>query len=344
MNLKNYLNESVAIKISDSFYQDHVERICLLKMIGNTLKEKILITGGTGFLGSSVVKSLLSHGSFPTVLARNLSAGFPQNVEQKFNFVEIDMLNTNDLKNFLEKFRPKVIVHLAGYTFNPEDDANALEKFNFEVTAKLLDLAQSIDVKRVVLTGSADEYGFQSCPQKETAQTIPVSDYAISKNKAVKYALSLYEKYKFPVVILRPFTVYGEDQPAKMFVSQAIKCAVKNMPFEMSEGKQKRDLVYITDFADAIIKAITVKNIEGEVFNVGSGSSIALSELAKKIWVLAGADYKLLKIGARFAKENELHNTEADITKIKKTLNWEPKITLDEGLSVIIEKAKNNLK
>jgi nucleoside-diphosphate-sugar epimerase len=169
-------------------------------------------------------------------------------------------------------------------------------------------------------------------------------EYAISKNKAVKYALSLHEKYNLPVVILRPFTVYGIGQPAKMFVSQAIECAVKGIPFEMSKGMQKRDLLFITDFVNAIMKALTVKNIEGEVFNVGSGRAIALKELAKKIWMMAEADERLLKIGARFTKENELHDTQADISKIKAILNWEPHISLDEGLMSMINKVRNELK
>lgn len=313
-------------------------------MIENISKEKILVTGGTGFLGSSVVKLLILQGAVPTILTRDLHTGLHERQRQNFNAVEMNLLDTQALGNFLKKFRPGIIIHLAGYTFNPKDQSDALEKFNFEATAKLLSLAQNIKVKRIIVTGTADEYGFQSCPQSETDPLMPVSEYAISKNKAVKYARSLYESFNLPVVILRPFTVYGIGQPSKMFVSQAVESAVKNVPFEMSKGTQKRDLVYITDFADAIIKAIKVKNIEGEVFNVGSGRSIALRELAKKIWLIAGADSKLLKIGARYAKENELHDTEADICKIKAILNWEPKISLDEGLSIVIEKAKNNLK
>ena len=173
---------------------------------------------------------------------------------------------------------------------------------------------------------------------------MPVSDYAVSKNKAVEYALSLCENRDLPVVIVRPFTVYGIGQPARMFVSQAVKCAVKRTPFEMSPGKQKRDLLFVTDFVNAIIKLLAADNTVGEIYNVGSGEAIALVNLAEKIWEIAGADIELLRIGARPTNENELHDTHADVSKITRTLGWKPTVSLDEGLRLVIENAFKNLK
>ena len=121
-----------------------------------------------------------------------------------------------------------------------------------------------------------------------------------------------------------------------MFIAQAVECAVKKLPFAMSEGFQKRDLVFVTDFADAMMKALAADNGDGEVYNVGSGKAIALRDLAVKIWNLAGADLNLLKIGARAAAAGELHDTQADIAKITEVLGWNPKISLDDGLRTLI--------
>ena len=195
-------------------------------------------------------------------------------------------------------------------------------------------------IKKIIITGTADEYGFQMPPQSEKMSTKPVSEYALTKNKAIEHALFLFERSGLPVVILRPFTIYGIGQPSEMFISQAVECAVKMMPFEMSNGTQKRDLVFVTDFADAMIKALAAENIEGEIFNVGSGTAIPLRELAIKIWNLAGADTKLLKIGARPTAKQELHDTQADVSKIKAVLDWESKISIDEGLKIIIGNSK----
>jgi nucleoside-diphosphate-sugar epimerase len=277
------------------------------------------------------------------ILTRNPQTKIFDTQGQSPKLVEMDLLNISAVKNYLENFRPTIILHLAGYTYKPESHSDVFEKFNFDATAKLVEMADAVKVKKFILLGTADEYGFQICPQVETMPAMPVSEYAVSKNKAVNRALSLFETNKFPVVILRPFTIYGSRQPAKMFISQAVEAAVKKNPFEMSEGRQKRDLLFVTDFVNAIIKILTETGIEGETFNVGSGESIALEKLARKIWEIAGADDKLLNIGARRTDQSELHDTEADVSKISARLNWKPKISLEKGLELVVEQARKDL-
>jgi nucleoside-diphosphate-sugar epimerase len=313
-------------------------------MIENIAEEKILITGGTGFLGRYVVEELTAKGLTPTVLTRNLGTNTSKKSSANLNFVKLDLLNALSLKNFFENFRPDIIIHLAGQISESNNHSDELDKLNFEATARLLDLANSIKVKRFIMTGTADEYGFQGCPQAETMPATPVSNYAVSKNKAVEHALFLHRTNDLPVVILRPFSVYGGGQPPKMFVAQAVESAVKGIPFEMSEGGQKRDLLFVTDFVNAIIKTLTIEGVEGEIFNVGSGESIALRSLAKKIWEIAGADEKLLKIGARQTGVNELHDTQADVSKIRARFGWKPQISLDEGLRRVVRHAARKLK
>ena len=312
-------------------------------MIENIHDEKILVTGGTGFLGGYVVEELISKGLTPTVLTRNRKMKVFDGLRDKINFDEIDLLDFSAVRNYIAKFRPDRIIHLAGYVYRTSEQPGILEKSNFEATVNLLEAAASAKVKRIVITGTADEYGFQNCPQIETMSAMPVSEYAVSKNKAVNYALAANQTNGLPVVITRPFTIYGIGQPAKMFVSQAIEAAVGGVRFEMSRGEQKRDLLFVTDFVNAIIKLLTADGIEGEIFNLGSGQSVALKEVAKKIWEIAGANERLLRIGARPTGESELYDTQADVSKIKRMLDWKPKVSLDDGLKLIIEKAKKNL-
>jgi nucleoside-diphosphate-sugar epimerase len=147
----------------------------------------------------------------------------------------------------------------------------------------------------------------------------------------------MYRKRGLPVVVLRPFTVYGMGQPKGMFLSEAIRCALGNFPFEMSAGRQKRDYIFISDFIAAIMQTIRKPNVEGEVFNIGSGQTFPLRVIAEKIWEITGADKSLLKIGARTAPAAELHDTCANITKARTLLDWRPKITLDDGLKQTIK-------
>ncbi len=319
-------------------------------MNGAEANEKILVTGGTGFLGGYVLDRLVadkliagqsSDGSVPpTVLSRAPSHAFLDKYQDKISLLEIDLLDDKALEKLFEDFQPDRIIHLAGSADKSGNRAGELEKLNYGATVKLLELALKARVKRIVITGTADEYGSQAAPQSETLPPKPASEYALSKNRAVRHALSLYEKHRLPIVVLRPFTIYGIGQPPSMFVAQAVECAVKNLPFEMSEGFQKRDLLFVEDLADVMIKALTAENIEGEIFNAGSGEAFALRDVAQKIWNIAGADLGQLKIGARHTNRNELHDTQADITKVSDALGWKPKISLDEGLKIIIENAK----
>ncbi len=154
-------------------------------------------------------------------------------------------------------------------------------------------------------------------------------------------ARQMYENEGLPVIVLRPFTVYGMAQPKGMFLSDAIRCALGNRSFEMSEGKQKRDYIFVSDFVRAIMNVIETPDIEGEVFNIGSGRAFPLKEIARKVWEISGADISLLEIGARSASLSELHDTCADISKAKKLLNWEPKVSRREGLKITYEYFKS---
>ena len=309
-------------------------------MIDKIVGENIIVTGGSGFIGRYVLDRLISGGVKPFVLTRNLKADFFKLYESRVKIIEADILDKVKLKAVFQKIQPTEIIHLAGCAGKKNSAPDDFEKVNYQAAATILDLALETGVKKIIITGTADEYGFQPPPHTEAAAVQPVSNYAISKNKAVEYALKLFNKHHLPVVILRPYTIYGIGQPDSMFVSQAVEHAVENKPFEMSEGKQKRDLLFVEDFADAIMKALPANNIEGEIFNVGSGKAIELRKLAEKIWRMAGADPRFLKIGARQTAKNELHDTEADISKINAALDWEPKITLDNGLSYLVENKK----
>lgn len=308
-------------------------------MVENIVNEKILVTGGTGFLGNYVVKKLVAKNLAPTILTRNLQSQIFGKEFGQISLVRVDLLDFAAVRKVIEEIRPDRIIHLAGYTFQTDEQPDILEKFNYEATVNLLDIAKQTAVKKILMTGTADEYGFQNSPQVETMPAMPVSEYAISKNRAVEYALQSHRENDLPIVIMRPFTIYGIGQPAKMFVSQAVGCAVTGTAFEMSKGEQKRDLLFVTDFVNAIIELLMAQDTEGEIYNVGSGSSIALKDLAKKIWSIAGADENLLKIGARLTGANELHDTQADISKISRIIDWRPTVSLDEGLKLIVEKA-----
>lgn len=125
-------------------------------------------------------------------------------------------------------------------------------------------------------------------------------------------ALVMHETGGYPVVILRPFTVYGPGQPPTMFVAEAVESAVNALPFRMSEGTQKRDLVYVEEVVSAILASMHAPSIEGRVINIGTGEAHALRDVAALIWKLNESRTPLL-IGDLNASSNEMYDTWADV-------------------------------
>jgi nucleoside-diphosphate-sugar epimerase len=200
----------------------------------------------------------------------------------------------------------------------------------------------SSGVARIVLIGSAEEYGNQRGPQQESSSPQPTSVYGNSKAIATANALKMHKERGCPVVIVRPFTVYGPDQPIEMFVAEAVDAAVRGTEFRMSEGYQKRDLVFVEDVVTGVIAAATVPNIEGQIINLGSGAAHSLRDVAQRIWEIARAR-SLLMIGARNAQPEELYDTWADITLARQLLNWTPSVSLNTGLERTIDHVRSQL-
>jgi len=241
-------------------------------------------------------------------------------------------------RQVLQTLKPKVLIHLAG-TRGRGDVRGAqvaCDELNVRATLELLESAMANGAERIVILGSAEEYGNQPGPHIESSSPQPTSIYGKSKALATSQALTLYKEAGCPVVIVRPFTVYGPDQPNDMFIAEAVDAAVRGADFRMSEGNQKRDLVFVEDIVQGIIAAATTPNIEGTVINLGSGIARTLRDAAQRIWELAGARSPLM-IGARSAQPQELYDTWADITLAQRLLNWNPAVSLETGLERTID-------
>jgi len=310
--------------------------------------EKILVTGGTGFIGVHLLRALCASGLRPSALTRKRETlkSLADDLKEQVRWTELDLRDGEAVQHFIQAERPDVIFHLAGTRGrgSQEESARLCAELNVRATANVLEAAKSAGVRRVILVGSADEYGRQAGPLKESLDLQPTSVYGDSKAEATLLARKMFEEEAVPVVILRPFTVYGPQQPREMFVAEAVECAVSGMPFKMSEGTQKRDLIFVDDVIGALLAAASAQQLEGEVINIGSGEAESLRDVAQLIWDISGSRAPLL-IGARTATEQETHDTWADITLAQQILDWEPRVTLEEGLRATIDwQREQNLK
>lgn len=307
--------------------------------------KKIFVTGATGFVGYHVINELLNFEIEPLILTRAESSNkIPIAWRKKTKPVVGDLLEIEKLASILNQERPEIVFHFAGTTGRGSvENEKFCDRLNFTATVELLDLFERIGCEKFILLGSADEYGRQSGRQHEEMPPSPVSPYAVSKAKATRCALEKYMESKLPVTVLRPFSVYGERQPKQMFIAEAVDCALRGEVFEMTEGTQKRDLIFIADVVRAIFAAAGSEKPVGQIFNVGTGKATALRDVAQMIWRLTEADEKLLKIGARPSTVAETHDTWADVARARDVLGWSAEVSLTQGLEKYIASCRRDL-
>jgi len=297
---------------------------------------KILVTGGAGFIGRWIVKKLLDDG-YKVCVLDDLSNGRTENIEEfkgnpNFKFVLGDIRDQKVLMRVFEDI--DVCIHAAA-AINVQESIENPQRYydvNANGTFNILEEARKKDIK-VVLIGTCMVYDLTSSEAiNEEHPLNPKSPYAGSKLAAENLALSYFHAYSLPVVITRPFNTYGPYQKSNMeggVVSIFIKSLLEGKMLNVfGDGTQTRDLLYVEDCAEFIVKAAFNENAVGEVINGGYGEDIAIKDLA----LLICKDLDRIKHVKHHHPQSEIPKLLCDYTKAKKLLGWEPKISLEEGI------------
>lgn len=308
--------------------------------------ERIVVTGGTGFIGQHLLRALVNDGYHPVAIARRMGqiGGLPGVLKEQVRWIELDLLNREDIRYFIGEERPSVLFHLAGTRGVVDQQGNptsTCSELNVDATLHLLEVVNHAGADRIITIGSAEEYGNQTGPFDEARELQPVSAYGISKAEATRLALAMHELVNCPVVIARLFTVYGPYQPRGMFVSDAINAAVNSTSFSMSKGAQLRDLVFVDDIVAGLIACARTPGVEGKVFNFGGGEPISLRDLAQMIWRISKSSAQLV-VGDRPRRDDDMDVTWADVSRARESLGWQPLVDLEHGLQTSIEWARAN--
>ena len=304
----------------------------------------ILVTGGAGFIGRGIVKKLLDEGHEVCVFD-DLSNGRTKNIEEfknnpKFEFVLGDIRDKEVLQSVFKDV--DICIHAAAAINVQESIENPQRYYDVNVkgTFNILEEARKRNVK-VVLIGTCMVYDLTlSKAINEEHPLNPKSPYAGSKLAAENLALSYFRAYGLPVVITRPFNTYGPYQKSDMeggVVSIFIKSLFERKTLNVfGDGMQTRDLLYVEDCADFLVKAAFSEKAVGEIINAGYGQDIAIKDLA----LLICKDPDRIKYVEHHHPQSEIPKLLCDYTKAKKLLGWEPKTSLEEG----IEKTKKWIK
>ena len=295
----------------------------------NSKKKKILIIGGTGFIGYHIIKYCIKKNFKITCISSKLPN--KTNSFSKVDYIICDIRNRKKLKKII-KSEFNYVVNLGGYV-----DHSKLQKTfssHYNGCVNIAEIFKKKKIDNFIQLGSGLEYGKKKSPQKENFKCLPKSNYGIAKYKSSKYLLKLYKKNKFPCTIIRLYQAYGPNQKFNRLVPTVIQSCLKKKSFSCTEGIQKRDFLYIDDLINLIFKIFDNKKLNGQIINAGSGKSISvkrLIELIKKISKGGKPEY-----GKIMMRKDEILNMYPSIIKAKKLLNWRPKIPLKIGLKKTI--------
>jgi nucleoside-diphosphate-sugar epimerase len=307
---------------------------------------RILVTGGAGFIGSEVVKQLIKKNSIVTILD-NFSSGKKQYLPKNAKKLKIIKGDITDEKIVTKAVKDQdSVIHLAALPFIPDSFYYPADFFNVNTTGSVNLLWKSIQsnsIKKFVHISTSEVYGSaQRIPMDENHPTAPHSTYAVSKLAGDRVAFTLHKENGFPVVIIRPFNSYGPNY-TQPYIIPEIMNQLLNGSKELMLGNidARRDFTYVSDTANAIIRAIDAKKATGEIINVGSGTDISIRNLALKIAKIAKT-----KIRIRYDESRErpydVNRLICNNKKAKKILDWKVTTNTDEGLKKIFRWARKN--
>ena len=297
-------------------------------------KNRILITGGTGFIGYHLAKRCLDLKW--SVDSISIKSPPKKRKLKKVKYLKFDISKKNNLiKNLSSNY--DYIVNLAGYVDHTNKEKTMKSHFNGCKNLAMFFLNKKI--KKFIQIGSSVEYGKIKAPQSESDHCSPKSLYALSKLASTEFLLMLYNTEKFPATILRFFQIYGPKQDENRILPQIIKSCLKNKKFPTSQGGQIRDFCYVDDSINAIFCALKSKQSDGEIFNIGSGSPTKIKYVIKKVC-------KIIKKGKpQFGKikyrKDENMNLSPNIKKARKKLKWKPMVNFTKGIKLVINSFQN---
>jgi dTDP-glucose 4,6-dehydratase len=307
---------------------------------------KVLVTGAAGFIGSHLTEALARDGAevraFVRYNSRNDYGWLEQLDETLRDEVEIfrgDLTNPEAVTSAVKE--RETVFHLGALIPIPYSYEHPREfvEANTVGTLNVLEACRREPVRRLVHTSTSEVYG--------TALRVPIdeehplnaqSPYAATKIAADQLALSFRRSFETPVVVARPFNTYGPRQSARAVIPTLITQALALESVELGSTHPTRDFLYVEDLARGFMRCAEADGVEGEVINLGTGTEISIAELAETVFRLVGRESALTYSEERARPEkSEVERLLADVSKAKRLLDWEPEVSLEEGLRRTIE-------
>jgi len=309
-------------------------------------RERVLVTGGAGFIGSNLVKSLVANRCEVTVLD-DLSTGYRNNLDPfpQIRFVEADVRDPRAVRHAIEK--ATVVFHLAASVGNKRsiDDPISDAEINVVGTLRVLEAAREHKVRKVVASSSAGVFGeLKTLPIREDHQVEPDTPYGCTKLCNEKLCLAYAKLYGLEAVCLRYFNVYGPNQRFDAYgnvIPIFTFRLLRGDPLTIfGDGGQTRDFVNVADVVQANMRAAATRGVSG-AFNIGSGSHITINRLVTLLHSVSGVEPAVLYGPPRLG---DVRDSVADISAARTTLGYAPAIGIEQGLAEYTEWARQEVR
>jgi UDP-glucuronate decarboxylase len=309
------------------------------------MKRTILVTGGAGFIGSSLAERLARDPDNYVVIVDNLLTGslskVPKSVHQNVKFIKADANDLMDLSSIFHAYRFDYVFHYAAVVGVKRTLANPVMVLN-DMTGinNVLNLSKNTGVKRVFYTSSSEVYGEPvEFPQNE--YTTPLNSrlpYAIVKNVGEAYLRSFKREYDLDFTIFRLFNTYGPKQSSDFVISKFLIAALKDKDITIyGDGSQTRTFCFIEDHLDATMNAFYNNLLVNDVANIGSDNEMSMLELAKFIIKQTNSRSAIVHLPA--LAEGDMTRRRPDVTKMKDLLNRDF-TSLESGLNLILKNSQ----
>jgi len=300
-----------------------------------------LVTGGAGFIGSHLSEELVRRGHRVRV-ADSLITGKRANLDHisGVEFLEGDLADMAFAQQAVEGMN--YVLHQAAIPSVPRSvkDPITSNRANVDATLNVLVAARDAGVKRLVFAGSSSAYGnTPTLPKHEGMPDSPLSPYALQKVVGEQYLQMFTKLYGLETVTIRYFNVFGPRQdpssPYSGVISVFATALLENRPATIyGDGGQTRDFTYVANVVDGVLRACEANGASGEVINVATGGRISLNELYHTMKKLVGATVDPVYVDTR---AGDVRDSQADISKARRILGYEPVVSFEEGLRRTVE-------
>ena len=303
--------------------------------------KRVVVTGAGGFIGSHLVEALVGEGAEVTAVVRYNSRGDDGNLrfveEAVRRGLRIERIDLTDLEACRQALKgAQVVFNLAAFVGIPYSYANPHDTVmnNVQATVNVLAVAREIGVERLVQTSTSEVYGSaRQVPIPETHPLQPQSPYSASKIATDHVALSYHYAFKLPVSVVRPFNTYGPRQSARAVIPTVIAQALTGNEIKLGTTATTRDFTFVADTVRGFLLAGASPASVGEVVNIGTGREISIADAVRLIAGQLGSSARVVQDAGRLRPEtSEVSRLCADISKARRLLGYEPKVTLEEGI------------